>query len=194
MHIIGLGCTARVGKDTAAEYLEKKYPGKVKRVAFADKLKEVAMHLFDLSWEQCNGAEEIKEAMDLRYDKSPRKIMQELGEKMREISPSIWVDVVFEDTIPKYLAQGYDCFAIADTRYPNEVEGVHANSGVVVRIDREGVGVTAGKEHSSETALRDYNKFDFIIENNGSLEDFYARLDRMMEDIAYGGAPGQDND
>ena len=71
--------------------------------------------------------------------------------------------MVFEDTIPKYLAQGYDCFAIADTRYPNEVEGVHANSGVVVRIDREGVGVTAGKEHSSETALRDYNKFDFII-------------------------------
>jgi hypothetical protein len=191
MYIIGFGCTAQVGKDTACEYLEKKYPGKVKRVGFADKLKLIVMELFDLSWEQCYGAKEIKEAIDERYGKSPRKLMQELGEKMREIYPEIWVDTVLYVTIPQYQREGYDCFVISDVRYPNETAGVHNANGVVVKVERDDSGVIAGKDHSSETALKDYKKFDFIIENNGSFEQFYSKLDRMMEDTGYGRTQGE---
>ena len=50
MKVVGFGCTAQVGKDTAAKYLEQKYPGKFKRVAFADELKKAAMVIFDLSY------------------------------------------------------------------------------------------------------------------------------------------------
>ncbi len=185
MHIIGLGCTAQVGKDTAAEYLEKKYPGKVKRVAFADQLKNVARDLFDLSWEQCYGSHEVKEAVDPRYAKSPRQIMQELGEKMREIHPSIWVDKVLQNIIPRYALEGYDCFIVSDMRYPNEANGIIVQRGVVVKVDRKGVGVNAGKDHSSETALRDFNKFDFVVDNNGSFEEFYNQLDLIMHEIGY---------
>ena len=187
MKIIGLGITAQVGKDTAAAYLEKKFPGQVKPLAFAYKLKKIAMELFGLSWEQCNGPYEIKEAIDPRYGKSPRKIMQELGEKMREIYPDVWIDAVFDIAIPKFQKDGYDIFAISDTRYPNEAVGIQGRSGVVVRIDREDSGVRAGKNHSSETALKNYDKFDFIIENNGTLEEFYDKLDSMLEEIDYGG-------
>ncbi len=45
MKIIGLGITAQVGKDTAAAYLEKKFPGQVKPLAFAYKLKKIALLL-----------------------------------------------------------------------------------------------------------------------------------------------------
>jgi hypothetical protein len=193
MLVIGFGATAQVGKDTAAAYLEKKYPGRVKRVAFADKLKKITMDLFDLSQEQCYGPQDIKEAIDPRYGKSPRKIMQEVGEKMREIYPDIWVDTVFYTTIPKYEEEGYDCFAVADMRYPNEANGIRGKNGFAVRVDRDGVGVEVGKEHSSETALKYYEKFDFIIDNNGSFEEFYARLDMVMEETGYGRKEGQDH-
>ena len=135
MYIIGLGCSAQVGKDTAASYLERKYPRRVKRIGFADKLKKIAMDLFALSWEQCYGPQEIKEAVDPRYGKSPRQIMQELGEKMRDIYPDIWVDTVFYTTIPQYEKEGYECVIISDTRYPNEAESIHRRQGIVVRKD-----------------------------------------------------------
>jgi hypothetical protein len=191
--IIGLGCTAQVGKDTAAEYLEKKYPGKVKRVAFADKLKKVTGDLFGLSHEQLYGAVAVKEKVDSRYDQTPREIMQGMGEKMREIHPDIWVDAVFSTVIPELENRGFDCFIISDVRYPNEAEGIHKRNGHVIEITRKAGGVSVGAEHSSETAMRGYQNFDFDIENNGSFEEFYAKIDYVLEEmIGYGIKTGED--
>jgi len=193
MHIIGFGCTAQVGKDTAAEYLEKKYPERVKRVAFADKLKTVAMELFGLSWEQCYGSQEIKETVDPRWDATPRELLQGIGQKMREIKPEIWIDTVLNVTIPELEKRGFDCVVISDVRYPNEGDKIHAVGGTVVKVFRVGSGVTVGHTHSSETAMTDYRDFDFILDNSGSFEQYYRMLDRLMEDIEYGGAQRQDN-
>jgi hypothetical protein len=85
MRVVGLGYKAQVGKDTAADYLEGRHPGAAKKVAFADKLKKITMDLFGLSHEQCYGSKEVKETIDPRYGKSPRQIMQEVGDKMRQI-------------------------------------------------------------------------------------------------------------
>lgn len=186
MKIVGFGCKAQVGKDTAAAYLEQKFPGKVKQVAFADKLKRITMDLFGLTHDQCYGPKEIKETVDPRYGLSPREIMQKVGEKMREIHPSIWVDTVFNSTIPRGVEEGFDCFVISDVRYPNEGDRVHENGGVVVRVDRVAGGTSVGSNHSSETSMDDYTEFDFIIENNSSLEDYHQQLDKLMEAIDYG--------
>jgi len=194
MHIVGFGCTAQVGKDTAAEYLEKLYPGKVKRVAFADKLKKIAMELFGLSWEQCYGSQEIKETVDPRYEMTPREILQGIGEQMRRVYPAIWVDTVFNVTIPQLVEQGYDCFIVSDVRYPNEGDKIHEEGGVVVKVTREGSGVTVGASHSSETAMQDYQDFDFVLDNDGSFEEYYEKLAQLMEDIEYGRTQRQDND
>ena len=186
MRVVGLGCTAQVGKDTAAEYWEKKYPGQVKRVAFADKLKQVCMLLFGLSYEQCYGSKEIKETIDPRYGMSPREIMQKVGEAMRKIYPDIWVDTVFYTTIPDHQKDGYDFFVISDVRYPNEGDKVHKESGTLVKVLRDAGGVEVGAEHSSETAMKKYTDFDFIIDNNGSFEEYFGKLDELMEEIGYG--------
>jgi len=193
MHIIGFGCTAQVGKDTAAEYLEKLHPGKVKRVAFADKLKGIAMELFGLSWEQCYGSQTAKESVDARYDMTPREILQGIGEKMRDVYPDIWVDTVFNVTIPKFAEQGFDCFIISDVRYPNEADKIHKVGGVVVKITREGSGVTVGASHSSETSMNDYQGFDFILENNGSFDTFFKKLELLLGELNYGRTQRQDN-
>jgi hypothetical protein len=192
MRVVGFGHKAQVGKDTAANYLEGHTARRVKRVAFADKLKRIAMDLFGLSYEQCYGPPEIKEAVDPRYGKSPRQIMQELGEKMREIHEHIWVDTVFNATIPPLQKRGYDYFAISDVRYPNEGDRIHHFQGVVVRVDRDAGGSSVGADHSSETAMEDYEEWDFIIENNGTFEEYYAKVDDLMEEID-GREKGQDH-
>jgi len=193
MKVVGFGCTAQVGKDTAANYLQEKYPGKLKRVAFADELKKAAMVIFGLSREQCFGSQEIKETIDPRYGKSPRQLLQELGEKMRDIFPDIWVVKVFNEAIPELQEQGYDCFAISDVRYPNEAEWIRKQGGVVARVDREESGVTVGAEHSSETAMRNF-VCDVEISNNGTFEEYFEKLDTMMEEVLqYGGDEGQNN-
>jgi len=187
MKVIGLGCTAQVGKDTAAEYWEKKFPGRVKRVAFADKLKQVCMLLFDLSYEQCYGSKEIKEAIDPRWGMSPREILQKVGEGMRKIYPDIWVDTVFYTTIPDHQKDGYDFFVISDVRYPNEGDKVHKEDGTLIKVLRAAGGVEVGANHSSETAMKDYTDFDFIIDNNGTFNEYYETLDNLMEEIGYNG-------
>lgn len=183
MKIIGLGCTAQVGKDTAAEYWEKKFPGVIKRVGFADKLKEVCMLLFGLSHEQCYGSKDIKETIDPRYGMSPREILQKVGEGMRKIYPNIWVDTVFYTTIPALEKEGYGCFVISDVRYPNEGDKIHAESGTLIKVLRDAGGVEVGANHSSETAMKDYKDFDFIINNNGTFSEYYESLDTLMEEI-----------
>ncbi len=193
MKVVGFGCTAQVGKDTAANYLQTKYPKKLKRVAFADELKKAAMVIFNLSWEQCFGPQEIKEKIDPRYGKSPRQLLQELGEKMREIFPDIWIVKVFNEAIPELQEQGYDCFAISDVRYPNEANWIHKQGGVVARIERKNCGVTIGAEHSSETAMKAY-ACDVEIPNNGTFEEYFEKLDTMMEEVLqYGREERQDN-
>ena len=183
MRIIGLGFTAQVGKDVAAEYLEKKYPGKVRRVSFADKLKTVCMDMFGLSSEQCYGTKKQKETVDPRYGRTPREIMQEVGDKMRQIVPSIWVDTLFYSTIPQEVAKGYDCLVISDVRYPNEADKIHEVGGVVVKVVRDAGGVDVGTSHPSETSMLDYTGYDFLIENNSSFEDYFKKIDTMMEEI-----------
>jgi len=183
MLVIGLGCTAQVGKDTAADYWEKKYPGRVKRVAFADKLKKVCMELFGLSPEQCYGPQEIKEKTDPRYGLSPREIMMGVGEKMREIHPAIWVDTVFYTTIPALQREGYELFVISDVRYPNEADKIHSVGGKVIKVTRPGSGVSVGANHSSETAMKNYKEFDYVIDNNGGFDEYFSKLDKLMEEI-----------
>lgn len=184
VEVLGLGVTSQVGKDTAADYIETKYPG-AKRVAFADKLKKIAMDLFGLSWEQCYGPVEIKEAVDPRYGLTPREILQGIGEKMREIYQDIWVDTVFYTTIPELREQGYSKFVISDVRYPNEADTIHDRGGVVVKIERDAGGVSVGADHSSETAMVDYKLYHKIMENNGTLDEFFADVDFLVEELGW---------
>ena len=62
--MIGLVGQKMSGKDTVADHLFRPYS--FSRYAFADKLKAVAMDLWDLSHEQVHGTEAQKEAIDPR--------------------------------------------------------------------------------------------------------------------------------
>jgi len=64
---------------------------------------------------------------------------------------------------------------ISDVRFKTEFEEIKNLNGIVIYVKRP--GIEAGS-HASEREVADLleqNKYDFIIDNNGSLEDLFNK-------------------
>ena len=182
--IIGISGKAGSGKDTAAKMLEVLYANPdisyedfankryknfadIQIVHFADSLKETAQVLFRIGEWETNTQEGKKTTINW-IGKTVRELLQGIGQGLRDaIDPNLWVKILFANT------EDWSNYIIADVRYPNELEAIKERNGVLIRIDRNGAG--AG-DHSSETALDDYNDWDVHIENNGSLESLFEAM------------------
>lgn len=187
--IIGISGKAGSGKDTAASMLEWIYsnPGKtcedyekhssnnkyadVNISHFADILKEAVRHLLVVD-EWATNTQEGKKSHIEWLGMTVREFLQKFGTAMRNIDNDFWVKVLWA-----HIDDVWDNVIIADVRYPNEAKSIKDRDGILVRIDRKGAG--AG-EHTSETALDDYNNWDYHIKNDGSLEDLF----KIMQIIA----------
>ena len=91
-----------------------------------------------------------------------REVMQFVGtDVFRRMYAKVWVD----STVNKIVEDGSQFAVITDLRFPDEVEGVQAAGGKVVRLTRK----VSEEEHKSETALDkenfDWSKFDKVIDN-----------------------------
>lgn len=176
--IIGFGHQARVGKDTAASILVKKYG--FTRLSFADLLKDLAARsdplipgyspvpvglrdlVWDIGWEPAKSIPEV------------RTYLQNLGVAAREVlGEDVWVKPVLTRAAELSIT-GH--VAITDVRFPNEFEAIDDAGGLLVKLTRRGGG--AGN-HVSETALERAD-WGLVIENNGTLEELESRLDPLV--------------
>ena len=71
---------------------------------------------------------------------------------------------------------------VTDTRYPNEIQRIKRGFSdvVTIRITRDSVEKL---KHPSETALDQWTDWDYLVENNGSLEEFQKKILEIMEVI-----------
>lgn len=149
------------GKDTFASMIAES-TADVQVLHYADYLKYFAKTF--LNWSG-------------RKDEEGRALLQTFGtdvvrEKMG--MPNLWVDtVITQIEILKHFGKQH--FVIADVRFPNEIKRVKESYSdvITVRIETDDHAqrievVETG--HSSETALDGFD-FDFVISNNGTLED-----------------------
>ena len=157
---------ARSGKDTAAEVILKKYSGAT--FAFADGIKKIAYNYFGWYGEK---------------DELGRKILQDIGTNGRNYNRDIWVNDTI-DRIQWWTRQSSDnqLAVVTDTRYPNEIQRIkHEFPNVVtIRITRDSVEKL---KHPSETALDQWTDWDYVVENNGSLEEFQKKILEIMKEV-----------
>ena len=166
MKVILLSGKARSGKGTAAEVILGKYQGKA--FAFADDIKTIAYNYFGWHGEK---------------DALGRKLLQGIGTTGRNYNRDIWVNDTI-DRIQWWTRQSSDnqLAVVTDTRYPNEIQRIkHEFSDVVtIRITRDSVEKL---KHPSETALDQWTDWDYVVENNGTREEFQRKILEIMEGI-----------
>ena len=126
---------------------------------------------------------------------TPRKLLQLLGtEAGRQIiHPNIWVNALFADWKSGYVEQGagwieteddYPNWIITDVRFPNEAKAIKDKGGILIRVNRTYytedkkyiIGYDPFETHPSETALDDYDGFDYVIENDGTVQDLIDKV------------------
>ena len=66
---------------------------------------------------------------------------------------------------------------VDDVRFLNELQVIKAHGGLIVKIERP--GFTGANNHASETSLDEYNDWDRVLVNDGTLAVFKARVAQL---------------
>jgi len=106
---------------------------------------------------------------------TPRKLLQLLGTEAGRhiIHPNIWVNALFADY------EKDSNWIITDVRFPNEAEAIKDKGGILIRIERPQL-IERDFEHLSETALDDYDGFDYVINNDtNSVQDLVDKVKEL---------------
>lgn len=182
--IVALSGYARSGKDTAAQAL---LDAGWKRLSFADKMREAALaldpivevidtdytleepepllpplpvrlstHVSNLGWTRAKQVPEV------------RRFLQRLGTEMGRnlFGENFWVDIALKDAPKGNLV-------VTDLRYPNEADAIRQQGGMVIRVERSGVGPV--NDHPTEHSLDDY-RFDYTLLNNWDIDSLQRNL------------------
>jgi hypothetical protein len=107
-----------------------------------------------------------------------RRMLQFWGTDVRRARyPTYWVDACL-DSVASVASEGHSV-AITDVRFPNEERELRRAGFFSVRLDvsddvqaarlgaRDGLVLAGAGDHSSETALDDWNEFSFRVGNDG---------------------------
>ena len=162
-YLIAFGGKMGSGKDTAADYLCEKHGGC--KHSFASPLYKILKYS-----QQICGFE----------DRKDRKFLQFVGtDWARSEDPDVWLNVAVRDTPSKGNV------FLTDIRFGNELRTLKKESWFCVRLDREhqvGREGTGLATHSSEQMIGQIpsSEWDLIIKNNGTVDQLYEKLDKMM--------------
>ena len=164
MVLLAFGCEARVGKDTAVEYLITKNGGL--KTSFASPLYDIQ--------------EYTHKRLGLVPQKD-RRFLQIIGDWGRQKNSHLFINVLLRE-IDHTKGNIY----VSDVRYPNEFFSLKNRGFTMVRLTRKNRFVSADQKiaaHSSENSLQDY-PWDVILSNDKELPNLYTKLDRVYTSIA----------
>ena len=166
---IAFAAKQRSGKDAAAEFILKFNKGSIRK--FADPL-------YDLMYM-------IQDRLGLPKEKD-RLLLQVLGTDWgRQKNPNIWLDTLFNDIEKDKNTR--EAIIITDARFVNEFEACKKHGFILVKISAtDEVRLARGadtRHHASEVDIDEYTAYDYVIENNGSLESFHDKLIDMLADL-----------
>lgn len=173
MKIICIAGKARHGKDTVAGIMKNHLEASGHSVLithFADLLKYICEKFFN--W-------------DGKKNEYGRTLLQYIGTNVvRENNPNFWVD--FIKTVLTFSPDNWDYVLIPDCRFPNEIncfkDEYPTYSIKVVRPNFDSGLEPHQINHPSETALDDF-RFDFYLENNGSLNALDSNVMQITQII-----------
>ena len=168
------GGQARSGKSTAAEYLQRHQGGLILPIAGPlYSILEYAQNTCDFS------------------PRKDRQFLQWVGtDWAREEDENVWINLLMKriGKIPENVTNIY----VPDVRFPNEVRKLRDAGFLIIRVERDVAESdpsfgSGSRVHDSETALDSTSteKWDFVVQNNSTITEFYGSLDKICYQIEY---------
>jgi len=176
------------GKDTAADMLAQVGADKgmeVLRMAFADPIKELAVHLLGIPKSVSYGTQEDKHNYTV-YGKSARHWLQWIGTEMarNQVHQDIWVHRFAERAIASTapLVVGSDC------RFRNEMSVMREMIGSkmdlrIIKIVNPRVPVNLAHQSESEIYGIPDDEFDLVIRNTMELKDLSEHITLLANEL-----------
>lgn len=197
-YIIGLSGKAGSGKDTVADMIDEIYESQFikatgkklkkefhtpfEKKRFAERVKIVCSSITGYPIETFYNREKYNQVIPF-LGITLREFMQKVGDGLRrEVNDKIWVYGTLSHISPNANVM------ITDERYPNEADGIKEIGGINVRIFRPNyidptLDTEEKRNHASETGLDEYDKFDKIFINDGTIDDLRKQVKTWMIDI-----------
>ena len=167
-NIIAISGKQYSGKDTVAELLLKYMP-EYKRIGIGDEIK------IKLAEQKGISLDEIYNNKHLYREELIR-----LGNWGRSISPDYWLNNL----------TGFSNIIVPDLRMVYEMEYFKSKGAILLRVEacfetRSKRGVIVSNQDATETSLDNYNKWDYIIENNSTYEYLDDKVQKLAEAILH---------
>lgn len=161
------------GKNKIASYIALFFQNKNMKIinlSYASYLKEYAKNV--LGW---NGEEDTK----------PREFLQQIGVELikTNIDKKMLIRRMIEDI--KVYSYFYDVITISDARFLEEIENIRNTFKNVVVIHVYGLEnnlTSIQKNHTTETSLDNYNKYDYELNNNGTLDELKNKVEEIVKE------------
>ena len=204
--IISVSGKISSGKDTVAEIIKELSDDRKWEVKkWAGKLKEVATLLTGIPKEKFEDQEFKKTELGPEWNipskiegeivserpMTVRDLLQLLGtEAMRNgLHTDTWVNALMSEyttnngvdptTDGDEAAVADKFWIITDTRFPNELAAVTRHNGIAIKVVRNSNN-EIGATHSSETALDHVENWDYVIENDGTIDDLRKKIFNIL--------------
>jgi hypothetical protein len=151
----------------------------------AGKLKQIASILTGISAENFESQEFKKMQMHSCWGMTYREFLQKIGtDAMRNgLHEDTWLNAFWVDYKPPmnvtYKVSDYSKYPkwiITDIRFENEYNSVKEREGLMIKVERPGIET---QSHASETGLDHITDWDWVIQNDGTIEDLIS----MVKDI-----------
>lgn len=208
--IIGFAGKAASGKTTAARHLHGKQPDNIVILPMAQVLREEVetfirqvgkedsvpliygdqddkvrvFHIDEQKAQQvCPGWDEylaVNADIQDRQGQSAvtvRRILQWWGTEFRRAEdPDYWTKA-WEKKVRQLDLEATHVL-VDDVRFVNELEVIRSNGGQFIRVIRP--GFNGANNHSSENSLDGYDDWELVINNDCSLEEFLAKVEKKV--------------
>jgi len=186
--IIGLSGKAQSGKDTVGamiHVLYREYDWEIKK--FAGKLKQIVSlltgvpvgYLENDRVKQSHAPDDWTKEDGSIY--TYRELLRVVGTNaLREVvHKNVWVNALFADYDKTGILKPN--WIITDVRFPNEVDIIRKKdpNSLMIRVNRKSIKDPGN--HPTETALDNYDGFDYVIDNDGTVNELERKVKNILD-------------